>query len=119
MSNYIEATMQDQQAHEVNELATRFKRMNIEVTFQPNRKLKFERCTAREEVLSHKRRMCDDGAQWERRERLKVDNGSAATFEHSMTTQLYISYILTIPYYALMFSIRSQILLLLAILPEY
>ncbi|KAF5869582.1 uncharacterized protein Bfra_010778 [Botrytis fragariae] len=39
MSNYIEATMQDPQTREVNELAARLKRMNIEDTFQPNRKL--------------------------------------------------------------------------------
>ncbi|TGO71951.1 hypothetical protein BELL_0509g00100 [Botrytis elliptica] len=38
MSNYIEATIQDQHTHEVNELAARLKRLNIEDTFQRNRK---------------------------------------------------------------------------------
>ncbi|THV47573.1 hypothetical protein BGAL_0302g00160 [Botrytis galanthina] len=55
--------MQDLRSQEVNELAARLKRMNIEDTFQRNRKRKFESCTAREEVLSHKRRQCNDGVQ--------------------------------------------------------
>ncbi|CCD49953.1 predicted protein [Botrytis cinerea T4] len=39
MSNYIEATMQDPPSQEVNKLVARFKRLNIEDTFQPSRKL--------------------------------------------------------------------------------
>ncbi|TEY75890.1 hypothetical protein BOTCAL_0063g00220 [Botryotinia calthae] len=56
MSNYIEATMQDPASQEVNELAARLKRLNIEGTFQPSRK-------PREHVLSHKRRRDNEGAQ--------------------------------------------------------
>lgn len=63
MSNYIEATMQDPPSQEVNKLVARFKRLNIEDTFQPSRKRKYERCTAREQVLSHKRRRDNEGAQ--------------------------------------------------------
>ncbi|TGO40861.1 hypothetical protein BHYA_0030g00270 [Botrytis hyacinthi] len=94
MSNYIEATMHDLRSQEVNELAARLKRMNIEDTFQRNRKL--GEASASKVILN----------PHEPNEYIpplpKADNGNTATFECLITTE---SCILAILYHVLMFSV--------------
>ncbi|TGO11630.1 hypothetical protein BTUL_0105g00200 [Botrytis tulipae] len=94
MSKYIEAPMQGLHFQEVNELAARLKGMNIEDTFQRNRKL--GEASASRVILNPR----------EPNEYIpplrKEGNGNAATFEYLITTE---SCILAILYHVLMFSV--------------